>query len=487
MFWLKRLLGVSAVLLLAAVVVWTFAARQRETVAVAANPAAPPVAAPTVTLAAYPILAPTAPAPTRALPAYPIVTPTSPRPTLAPPIPHSTLTLAPPPLTATPSAQGHAPGPSSIQYVSEIEAARPNQPHPSPHLAHFRIPLGADQRLTAPAAQVQLPSNLAFTPIAIWPSPNGDYLVLMESGMPCCVVHVLDVRRGVVKPVLSQYGGGRFYGWHPDGRHFLIWIDVEQVGLQLIDANTLQGVRLAVPHHVQGGAISPDGSRIAYIDANLPGTQQSLWLVSSAGSDAGPFVDLGDIAYLHPNAWSPDARRLVYFGHCDQTAQKGDGSGQSSPASPLCVLDTVTRTAHPISLPGFIDTRQEPRWSPDGRYLAVSARTGTGQACQGPKGREPSLDDPCLYAGYQVHIVDTTTDQVHDLTTGIAPVWSPDGSALAFLSNRSGAPEVWVMDLAQREAHQLTSDGQPKSPDGALQWNPQPPSGGQGDPAPTRR
>lgn len=471
MFWLKRLLGVSAVLLLAVAVVWTFSARQRETTAVTANPAAPPVAAPTVPLAAYLFPVPTSTVPPRSLPAYPIATATSLHPTLAPPTSHPTLTLAPPPPTSTPGVQEHAPGPSTVQYVSEIEASSVNQPHLTPRFGHFRIWLGTDRKPTAPAAAIQLPSNLSFTPTAIWPSPTGDYMVLMESGMPCCGLHVLNVRSGNVKPVLSQYGGGRFYGWHPDGRRFLIWIDVQQVGLQLIDAETLQGIRLATPHHVQGGAISPDGSRIAYIDTNLPGAQQSLWLVSSTGGDTGPFVDLGDIAHLHPHAWSPDARHLVYAGRCGQTAQKGTGGGQSSPASPLCVLDTVTRTARPISLPGYIDTRQEPRWSPDGRYLAVSARTGAGQVCQGPKGSEPSWADPCLYAGYQVHIVDTTTDQVHELTTGISPVWSPDGLQIAFLSNRGGTPEVWSMELTQRDERQLTNDRQPKSPYGHLLWN----------------
>ena len=54
----------------------------------------------------------------------------------------------------------------------------------------------------------------------------------------------------------------------------------------------------------------------------------------------------------------------------------------------------------------------------------------------------------------------------------LAPRWSPDGTKLAFLSNRSGKNQIWLMDLAGGEARQLTKHEEPVaepvwSPDGS--------------------
>lgn len=71
----------------------------------------------------------------------------------------------------------------------------------------------------------------------------------------------------------------------------------------------------------------------------------------------------------------------------------------------------------------------EPAWSPDGRSLAYSTRTRTG-------------------AG-QVWRLDLADGQHHALTDSTSlnhsPAWSPDGRYLAFVSDRDGDGELYVM------------------------------------------
>ena len=71
----------------------------------------------------------------------------------------------------------------------------------------------------------------------------------------------------------------------------------------------------------------------------------------------------------------------------------------------------------------------EPAWSPDGRSLAYSTRSRTG-------------------AG-QIWRLDLADGQHHPLTDSTAtngsPVWSPDGRYLAFVSDRDGDGELYVM------------------------------------------
>ena len=67
-----------------------------------------------------------------------------------------------------------------------------------------------------------------------------------------------------------------------------------------------------------------------------------------------------------------------------------------------------------------------------------------------------------MYEGTSIYIQDVTSGEVRELSRGILPVWSPDGSMLAFLSNRTGNPEVWTVRTDGTELQQITSDGKTK-------------------------
>lgn len=93
-----------------------------------------------------------------------------------------------------------------------------------------------------------------------------------------------------------------------------------------------------------------------------------------------------------------------------------------------------------IQLPG------DPQLSPDGSRLAfVVAR----------------IDKESNETRHQIHLMDASPGaRPVPFTSGQKsdrhPRWSPDGSRLAFLSNRSGRNQVWVMNALGGEAWQLT-------------------------------
>ena len=90
---------------------------------------------------------------------------------------------------------------------------------------------------------------------------------------------------------------------------------------------------------------------------------------------------------------------------------------------------------------GFDD--QYPAWSPDGRYIAFQSRSlGSGD-----------LLGPIERGKWQIHVVDTTTSIIFDVTgdddaNNVRPTWSPDGRQIAFASDRLASQyDIYVMDL----------------------------------------
>jgi Tol biopolymer transport system component len=68
-----------------------------------------------------------------------------------------------------------------------------------------------------------------------------------------------------------------------------------------------------------------------------------------------------------------------------------------------------------------------------------------------------------MYEGTSIYVQDITTGKVRELTSGILPTWSPDGSQLAFLSAHTGTPEVWTIHADGTDLQQITDDGTGKS------------------------
>lgn len=83
-----------------------------------------------------------------------------------------------------------------------------------------------------------------------------------------------------------------------------------------------------------------------------------------------------------------------------------------------------------------------PGWFPDGRALVLAAEVGDGRA---------DVYRMDLDGGGRERL---TTDEANDT----APAVSPDGTRIAFESDRDGDPEIYVMDADGRNVVRLTHD-----------------------------
>jgi len=240
---------------------------------------------------------------------------------------------------------------------------------------------------------------------------------------------------------------------------------------------------------VGGPKVSPDGEWVAYtvstssLEAGESGTQ--IWMVPAAGGEPIPMTAEGYSA-SNPE-WSPDGKYLSFM------ATRGD-----SAQAQVWVMDRRMGEGQQLTKERWgIDGYE---WSPDGSKLLLSIRdpdpTDTLPAHLKPKATPPweieRLQFKRDYVGYitgnrhtHLHVFDLATGATSQITSGDfdadSPAWSPDGSRVAFVANRTDNPDgnydtdIWVVDATNDDRgsnlRQITtnpgSDSSPVwSPDG---------------------
>jgi dipeptidyl aminopeptidase/acylaminoacyl peptidase len=163
-------------------------------------------------------------------------------------------------------------------------------------------------------------------------------------------------------------------------------------------------------------------------------------------------------------SWSPDGRRLAYVapaagGLSDVYVSDADGKNRSP----------LTRTP--------LTAEATPKWAPDGRRLVVerSGRLFVIRAdLRGERflanGREPAWTQKgnrIAFVGNRdgvedLYLVRPTGRGVRRLTSSPAvesqPAWSPDGKRLAFVGLEGESTDLYVLDVASLSVFRLTQD-----------------------------
>jgi Tol biopolymer transport system component len=101
--------------------------------------------------------------------------------------------------------------------------------------------------------------------------------------------------------------------------------------------------------------------------------------------------------------------------------------------------------------------------------------------CQGNFTPPPTTDSKLVFvdilnSNIEIFVKNLTTEEVVQVTTNSfddhSPVWSPDGNKIAFISDRAGNPNLFVMDSTGNQVEQLTDATAPESFVSHPQWSP---------------
>ncbi|MFW6202456.1 MAG: TolB family protein, partial [Gemmatimonadota bacterium] len=167
-------------------------------------------------------------------------------------------------------------------------------------------------------------------------------------------------------------------------------------------------------------AWSPDGTKIAFHSRSSGQSFTDIYVMNADGSGLTNLTEsFGDFA-LEP-AWSPDGELIAF--ECDNRicTMRPDGSELTELTDDPAALDA------------------SPDWAPDGSRIAF----GRGDVDSDPN----TLEFDIMVMDADGGNVMNLTDSPDDLEGG--PVWSPDGTRIAFTSRVDEAgetPEIFVMN-----------------------------------------
>ena len=275
--------------------------------------------------------------------------------------------------------------------------------------------------------------------------------------------------------------------WTPDGKSLII-VDSDTPGgachLALLSVETGQKQPLTKPPASSSGdsfgVLSPDGTKLAFV-RSFGDLVADVYRVSfSNGTTRGDPARLTfDNQDLWGLAWTPDSRELVFSSNRDglyalwRIPASGGAPRRLAGAGPDAILPAIARAGNLLAYSVWAvnwniwrrslgaegapervitSTRREfdPQYSPDGsRIASVSDRSG----------------------GRQLFVSDANGANSIALTSlpGVAnPRWSPDGSRIAFAARPAGNVDVYVVPAQGGAPRRITTD---PGPDTLPSWS----------------
>lgn len=261
------------------------------------------------------------------------------------------------------------------------------------------------------------------------------------------LVQVAHAVTGEVKAMGAELGSHSiFLGWSPTGNEVIIRANViGESQTYLVHVASGKALPLNVPVDTYNVAISQNGKRMVYSWTRGLGFGSETWVANIDGGNARRVINdpAQIIAYAR---FSPRGDKIAYIRMPDSNIPFTIGE--------LWVMNTDG--SNPTQL-GQADAGHgyAPDWSPDSQHIAFVYREN---------GKDSVADQFANRLESNIYVADVAAGAAQGITTftGMlteAPVWSPDGTALAFSAKLTGGKaDVWLVQSPGKSAHKVTQN-----------------------------
>jgi len=232
----------------------------------------------------------------------------------------------------------------------------------------------------------------------------------------------------------------------PDGKNIIFLSTRDLFSIDLYLADTGMG---KIKKKITQTAVDPEFESLQFIHSSGAWDAQGKKFVFGAISRGKPILTFFDVGRekivdeidfpgldeIFNPTWSPDERSIVF-------------SALAGGKTDLYLYDLGSKSLKQLTDDPFGDL--QPAWSPDGKSIAfVTDRFGT----------DLSL---LRYGDYELALIDPVSgkvERVHGFAgaKSINPQWSPDSKSLYFVSDLSGKPDIYRVELDTKKVFQVTN------------------------------
>lgn len=248
-------------------------------------------------------------------------------------------------------------------------------------------------------------------------------------------------------------------------------------------------------HFAAEPRISPDGKRVAYVVSRVDRVRNrrvpSIWIAATDGSGT-PRELVGEAWTPAGPRWSPDGRTIAFSSGRVSTDSTSTTAKQEAAPGKAQLWTVAWSGGAPRRVTNIANGVSSCSWSPAGDRFVCLVRTGPSDSVNtGPNRSDVrhyshisyKFNDTGWFDDKRSHlwVIDAGTGSAHQITSGedwndTDPQWSPDGTRIAFVSDRSGKEydesrnrDVWTIPALGGDLTRIsTSPGRNASPE----WSP---------------
>jgi len=239
----------------------------------------------------------------------------------------------------------------------------------------------------------------------------------------------------------NPLSGCQTLSWSPHGDQIVL-TDPSGVVHGLMSISTLTGEQKNISQPDGSdqdcyARLSPDGKTVAFVRL-ISHAVGYLYAVDVTGNHLNRLTR--EVKDIRGVGWTPDGSRLVFASKEQGVYQLRMISAQGGDSTPL---------------PAATASAADPSVSPNGKFVVFVENHENWNIWRLTL-KGDSIGTPQKFLA--------STGQNH------SPSFSPDGRSLAFVSDRSGSPEIWLCDGGGQHLRQLTYFGGPWL--GTIRWSP---------------